>query len=584
MVPAMTEHSPRPTSLYSLERGFRESFLDYDGLTAQVKAWAEAFPEVVRLESLGATDEGRELWLLTLGPDPDRVRPAVWVDGNMHAAELTGSSAALAIAEDVIRLHVAPDDECHGLPAHARELLRDVLVYVVPRMSPDGAEAVMTTGRYVRSVPRDARANEHAPRWISEDVDGDGLSLLMRVEDAGGEYVEAMEMPGLMVPRRIEDEGPYYKVFPEGVVSSWDGHTLPDTSFLSDNEPDLNRNFPYHWAPEPDQLGAGRFPMSELESRAIVEFTSARPNIFLWLNLHTFGGVLIRPLGGAPDNKMDPNDLALFRQLEAWATEHQSYPTVSGFEEFTYEPDKPLHGDLSDYAYHQRGCIAWVTELWDLFEQVGLERPKRFVERYTRMTRDDMLAVARWDIDKNDGRCQRPWKKIEHPQLGPVEVGGLDPRYGFWNPPPSELPAVCKGQAAVYLRMATMAPRLVISDVEVEGLGDGLSKISATVANHGYLPTYILSSAKNLAWNEAVWAEVEVEGCALLDADGAHREVGALEGWGRGLFDGTGAPYYQRSRGNGGSRRLSWTVRGAGTMRLRVSSCRTGAVQHVLTV
>jgi len=36
---------------------------------------------------------------------PDRTRAAAWVDGNMHAVEVCGSSVALAIAEDVIALH-----------------------------------------------------------------------------------------------------------------------------------------------------------------------------------------------------------------------------------------------------------------------------------------------------------------------------------------------------------------------------------------------------------------------------------------------------------------------------------------------
>ena len=32
-----------------------------------------------RLRALGQSTEGRTIWHVTLGPDPDRVRPAVWV-------------------------------------------------------------------------------------------------------------------------------------------------------------------------------------------------------------------------------------------------------------------------------------------------------------------------------------------------------------------------------------------------------------------------------------------------------------------------------------------------------------------------
>src|SRR5215831_18174956 len=149
-------------TLQALSRGFRDRLLTYDELTSQVQAWANAFPDLCRVTSIGRTPEGRELWLLTLGPDPDRLRPSAWVDGNMHAVELCGSSVALAIAEDVLALHLDPDgkNESGGLaslPKHVRDVLRETLLYVMPRISPDGAEAVLRDGRYVRSNPRCTR-------------------------------------------------------------------------------------------------------------------------------------------------------------------------------------------------------------------------------------------------------------------------------------------------------------------------------------------------------------------------------------------------------------------------------------------
>ena len=137
---------------------------------------------------------------------------------------------------------------------------------------------------------------------------------------------------------------------------------------------------------------------------------------------------------------MNPEDLALYRQLGAWAEELTGYPMVSGCEEFLYEPDTPLHGDLTDYAYHQRGAVAYVVELWDLFKQVGFERKKRFVDNYAQLTRGGHARIAVWDRDKNAGRVVRPWRAFKHPQLGDVEVGGIDPRVGMWNPPPEEMP------------------------------------------------------------------------------------------------------------------------------------------------
>jgi hypothetical protein len=583
--------TPSPSArLDELSRGFRDRFLSYDELTHQIKAWAQAFPDLCRVTSIGTTPEGRELWLLTLGTDPDRARPSAWVDGNMHASELCGSSVALAIAEDILRLHVRPSDAKSdaNLSATVEARLRDVRFYVLPRMSPDGAEAVLTTGRYVRSIPRDERPAKAHAYWRGEDVDGDGLALAMRVRDPCGELVESPEFPGLLLPRGIDDEPPYYKVYPEGVIENFDGSNVPSPYFLSDNQTDLNRNFPYFWAPDAKQEGAGAYPLSEVESRSVVEFTAAHPEIYLWLNLHTFGGVFIRPLGDKPDTKMNPQDLALFRQLGAWAEELTGYPMVSGSEEFTYEPDTPLHGDLTDYAYHQRGAVAYVVELWDLFKQAGLERKKRFVDNYTHLTRADMLKIAAWDRDKNEGRSILPWRAFTHPQLGSVEIGGIDPRIGMWNPPASEMPGVCAAQSVHFLRTAALAPAVVIEAVLTTALSSApsspLTRVTITVANHGYLPTFILASAKALTHNEPLWADVSCEGCELAEPSLAHREVGHLDGWGRGLFDGSGALYYMQSRGTTGARTVSWVVRGHGAMTVRAGSCRVGWVTRRIEI
>jgi Zinc carboxypeptidase len=569
-------------ALDDLHRGFRARYLPYDELTAQVQAWAETFPDVVRLTSLGTTPEGREQWLLTLGPEPDRLRPAAWVDGNTHASEVAGSSVALAIAEDVIRLHV--EGGARELPRAAADHLRGVLFYVLPRMTPDGAEQVLSAARYVRSVPRDDRPDKSAPRWILGDVDGDGLALAMRVKDAGGDYVESPERPGLMVQREIADDGPFYRIYPEGTIEHFDGHSIPPASFLCDNPIDLNRNFPYGWTPHHDQPGAGPFPTSEPEARNVVAFATAHPEIFAWINLHTYGGVLIRPLGHAPDSKMDQGDLALFRQVEAWMEEHAGYPTVSGYEEFLYEPDKPLHGDVTDFAYHQRGAISYAVELWDLFARLGMKRPKKFVEYYARLSRADLTRLAWWDRDENQGRVFRPWRPFRHPQLGDVELGGIDPRVGVWNPPYEELARVCEAQSAAYLRVASLAPRLQIGHVERTPLGGDLTRVELRVENVGYLPTYVLASAKKLDWNEPVHVDCAGDGCALVDPGDAHKILGHLDGWGRGLHAGANEPAYMRSNGNGNAARAIFVVRGTGALRVRIGSCRTGWIDETISV
>jgi hypothetical protein len=557
---------------------FRSQYLDYDALTALVHSWAKDYPAIVRLESIGATEEGRSLWLLTLGANPELEQPSVWIDGNMHATELAGSCAALEIAWRKIQLHEDPTAE-PSLPAHIRESLRRTRFFVLPRICPDGAETVLKTGRYVRSNPRDNKPDAKTARWKAQDLDGDGLSLNMRVESETGEFVESKAVPGYLVPRELEDEGPFYKVYPEGIIENFTGE-VPTSTLFDGNDVDLNRNFPHTWYAEPKQAGAGRYPMSEPESRAVVEFTTKHPSIVAWLNFHTFGGVFIRPHGSKPDAKMDQEDLAVFRYVGEFSERLTGYPMVSGYEDFLYEPDTPLYGDLTDYAYHQRGTLAYVCELWDLFVQLEMPRKKPFSDVYEHFSRVQWENFARWDKDKNQSRVVRPWKRVQHPQLGPVDVGGLDPRVGISNPPHEHIADMCEKQWLAFARVAAMVPDVRVKS-ELSRVGE-ITTVTVRVTNHGYLPTYVLNSAKELNHAAPLWLEAEVQGCTLLDPSQKRVELGHLEGYGRGLN--AHSVFLMRGKGSVSDAHVRISVRGKGTLALRVGCHRTGFQTHTVAI
>ena len=572
------------SAIDELSLHFRERYLTYSELTEQLHRWAKAFPGTMRLESLGKSEEGRDLWLATVGRDPERIRPAVWIDGNIHASELAGSSVALAILEDLLRAHAEPAAPVRDLPRHLGDLLReDVLFYVLPRMCPDGAERVLDRHHFVRSNPRDHRLGRTQAHWRRADVDGDGKALLMRRRDVSGDFAESHEHPGLLLPRRVEDEGPFYRIYPEGFIDGFDGFHVPVPSFMSDTETDMNRNFPSSWQAEPMQVGAGAYATSEPESRAVTEFAVRHPNIFAWVAYHTFGGVYIRPLGDKPDTKMDSHDASVFRLLEQWGDEITGYPTVSGFHEFTYEPEKPLYGDCSNFAYVERGAVGFVCELWDFFKQVGFEVKRPFIKNYEdRVKREDILRMAAWDKAHNEGRIVGTWRAFEHPQIGPVEIGGYDPLIGVWNPPLDRLAEVCDQQSRFVLRVASMSPRLGISALKATELGGSLYRVEAVVENRGYLPTYVLGSSKARPWNDPVHATILLGSGLTLESGNAVEEVGHLAGWGGN--DRSTSPILAQSTVAFPRRRLTWVVRGSGALTLRAAAARVGQVERTLEI
>ena len=87
----MSQATPLPVPRF-------DTFYRHAELTRLLQEYAAARPGLVQLRSIGKSFEGRDIWLLVLthtatGADTDK--PAIWVDGNIHAAELTASTACL---------------------------------------------------------------------------------------------------------------------------------------------------------------------------------------------------------------------------------------------------------------------------------------------------------------------------------------------------------------------------------------------------------------------------------------------------------------------------------------------------------
>jgi hypothetical protein len=356
-----------------------------------------------------------------------------------------------------------------------------------------------------------------------------------------------------MVRRRPDEgpgDGPWYRLLAEGLVHDYDGFTV--TISRAAEGLDLNRNFPAGWATSVP--GPGDYPGSEPEVRALMAAIVARPNICGYNAFHTSGGVLLRPSSVRPDSDLPPVDVWAWTQLGRRATELTGYPVHALYEDFTWDKSQLMSGAADDWAYDHLGVYSWTTEFWDVIAAATGERAHKDIW-VTGPTREQELGVLRW-VETHHPELYVDWYPFDHPQLGPIELGGWDVLRTWWNPPPSRLAAEVAGHADFAVFQALVAPCLAIVLADAEPLTDGAWRVRAGVANTGWLPTTVTDRARTSNLVLPVVAELVVpEGVDLVDPP-ARREVGQLAG--RSSFElDTG----RRSDGTPDRALVTWTIR-----------------------
>ena len=71
----------------------------FEEMAEILEVLAEEHPNLCSLYSIGQSTEGRELWLMEITnkeTGPAEEKPAVYVDGNTHASEVTGQEVLLS--------------------------------------------------------------------------------------------------------------------------------------------------------------------------------------------------------------------------------------------------------------------------------------------------------------------------------------------------------------------------------------------------------------------------------------------------------------------------------------------------------
>lgn len=553
---------------------FRDDhYYRYDELTAWLKGMEAACSGLMKLKSIGKSHEGRDIWLCeitNLATGPGEEKPGYWLDAQIHASEVCGCAVAMYT---INRLLTGYSDE-----PDITALLDTRVLYVVPRMSPDGAEHVLTTGSYVRSSKRRYPFDDTPIEGlIQSDVDGDGEALQMRVEDPLGGWKVSEKDARLMLKRAPDERGgKYYRLYREGLFENYDGFNRK-----VDRSPyglDLNRNFPYDWQQEYKQFGAGDLPLGEPETRAVAEFITSHRNISLALTLHTFSAVLLRPFSSFPDEHYPNLDLAVYKAIGKRCEELTGYPCVAVYHGFRYDMNETIRGTFDDWAYDHRGLVAYTMELWSILKQAGIEVTDHIAALRDRTEEQD-LQLLKWQDENMGGEGFVPWRAFVHPQIGPVEIGGWRTLYTWTNPPPHMLAAECAKAYAFIVSQAFCTPRLILREFSQTELAPGLRKLTLIVTNDGFLP----SNGTQMAIDHNLVRPMEValelaDGVSLVQGE-LRTEAGNLTGRANSEHQQWASSAFYGGASNAHEKRLEWVVGGEGRVEVTVRAERAGVVR-----
>lgn len=115
---------------------------DYTEMVQKLRDLNQKFPNYTKLESIGRTVEGREIWALIIRTNPSSMPlPQAVFMGGHHAREHLSVETPLRLAEWVLNSYAGED-------ARIMALLDEREIHMIPAVNPDGLEFDIADGKY----------------------------------------------------------------------------------------------------------------------------------------------------------------------------------------------------------------------------------------------------------------------------------------------------------------------------------------------------------------------------------------------------------------------------------------------------
>jgi hypothetical protein len=460
---------------------------DTDELYSDMRRLAAAFPKFVKVSSLGKSQEGRDIMLVTVNnPDTgsEMSKAAMAIEANVHGNEVQGGEICLYTVWYLM--------ENYGRLDPISRIVNERVFYIIPTINPDGRQ-------YFFDSPSGSARSGHVP----VDDDNDGLYDEDGPNDLNGNgFVEQIRkyIPGkgthrlsrtdlrILEPVGFGETGDYLLLGQEGLDDDGDGRVNEDDA----GGYDPNRNYPGDWQPNYIQGGSMDFPLQLPESRAEIEFLAAHPNIAGFQSYHNNGGMILRGPGSEATGEYPMADVQAYDELG------RNGERILPFYEYMiiWSGLYTVHGGGIDFTNDTLGILSFSNELWNgeqMFTSPELIEQQKdpnspIAPQKSRYFFDDKLEFGDQFME---------WKPFKHPQYGDVELGGSWKKTTSRVPPRFMLEELCHRNAAFTLYQADELPKMVMGEAAVEKVSGDVYRVFVEVSNPKVTPTILGKAAQN---------------------------------------------------------------------------------------
>lgn len=484
------------------------------------------------LKSIAKTEGGKDIWMLTLGTGDVDNKPAMVIVGGVEGAHLLGVEMATRFAENIVNNNA--------------DALEKTTYYVFPNMSPDATEQYFSALKYERSGnarqtddDRDGNLNEDP----FDDLDGDGMITMMRVEDATGDWITHPADDRVMIKaNKDKGEKGKYKIFTEGMDNDKDGAFNEDGEGGVHFRKNLAFGYPY-FVP-----GSGEHSVSEKENRAMLDLLYTKWNVY---GVFTFGpgNNLSSPWkynrGGA-SKRVVTSILSGDAKLNKFASDAYN----DALEMKNAPASGQQGGDFLQWAYFHFGRLSLGTPGW------WVPTVKGDSTLTPNKDKNAEVNFLRWAAQENIPNHFVEWKAMSHPDFPNqnVEVGGIAP-FKMHNPPVAMIDDVAKKSTDFIVDLAGMQADVKLMNLKSEEVGKGMTRITVDVYNAGTLPTHTEMGSRS-RWLRPIRVELKLSS-------------------GQEVISGRRIMTMNNLKGDG-SRQYSWLVKGKGSVEIHAGAPHAG--------